>query len=190
MDAYEFSVSILGILVWPLVILTSVFLFRKPISDIGKRLTKLTYRDLRVDFGETLTRVEHAVSQETAEKVGSPAVVVAPAISARDRFERLAEISPTAAVVETWIDVENMLNTMALHHGLIDERVKSSSKLIKLMGSAKVIDHRTAAILDDLRSLRNAAAHGDAGRDISTNDALRFRALSDNMISILASSAD
>lgn len=192
MNAWGFFASIIGSLAWPAAIVTVVFIFRAQIKALGTRLTSLRYGSVEIDFGKTLERVEEAVSRETIERGEITRKVVPTALeNSAERFERLAELSPAAAVQEAWLDVESMLRTMAAHHGIDNERTRAPAYLINAMARKRVIDARTTGILNDMRNLRNAAAHGQGlAWDLTKEDALRFGEMADEVVRILAPSAD
>jgi hypothetical protein len=188
MNGWGFFAAVIGSLAWPIAVLVIVFALRDQIRNLFTRITTLKYKDFEADFGKRLERLEEEVSAETAERPAK-LLAITPEQIPVDEFDRLVELSPSAAVLRAWVGVEKMLRTMAKHHGIENADRKSVGQLTRALLTGERIDRRTAAILDDLRVLRNYAAH-PSDREITVNEAMRFKTLSEEVIQLLAGSAD
>ena len=172
MDWKQLIASIIGDLAWPIVALVIAFSLRHHIAGLLPNLKWLKYKDFEAAFGEQLAEAEKEVPKhERLTLVGAD--------DEAHRYHRLAEMSPNAAVMEAWLPVESALRDVARHHGYEVTRGRSALNFIKNLGSKKILSPRLVSLLRDLRGLRNAAAHAVDEREISTDQALRFKELAD-----------
>jgi hypothetical protein len=72
MNGFQFTASLVGSLVWPIVVVVIVVVLRKPLSQIFSSLTlnKLSYKDWQFDFGEKIAKLT-----STADKANIPDVI-------------------------------------------------------------------------------------------------------------------
>ena len=152
MDFLEFITAMTTALAWPVLVLVLVLVLRKPLSELIPLLERLKYKDLELDF----TRRVREVASD-AEAILAPAV---PRPVDED-LEELAAIYPRGAVIESWLRLEKAAAEAARTTGLdlTTRDLRSPSKLVGALERAHIIDKRKAAVLHELRNIRNAAAH-------------------------------
>ena len=155
MDTLEFIASIIDSLAWPLAIVVLIFILRTPLSKLIPFLERLKFKGLELDF----TKRVHEVAAEAAAVLPEPVPQIAHAVE--EELEELAAVYPRGAVLESWIKIERAAADAAKRRGLPLSSVdlKSPKRLIHVLEDAKVLDEKQAAVFDDLRNLRNAAAH-------------------------------
>lgn len=178
MDGYQFTASIvqsLASMAWPAALVTAVWLFRERITALLP-LLRLKYKDLDVSF-----RLDQA--EKEAEALKTPEAERAPERTPEEtnKFERLVTLSPSAAVIDRSRELEDAVETFAISVGMTRTRMRGLLDWTRELRKHGLIDHATSALLDDLRAVRNAAAHG-GDVNISREDALRFGALADKLI--------
>ncbi len=100
---------------------------------------------------------------------------------ADERFDALAEISPSAAVLEAWINIERALRELAHRKLLKERRLQPVHQLMRELRSLQIISPRLASMLDDLRALRNEAIHQITERQISLTEARRYKEIVDQV---------
>jgi hypothetical protein len=152
MDWLTFISSLLRSLAWPIAVVVIALVFRRPLSGLLPLLQHLKYKDLELDFGRGVQEVQEDLEQTlTQEEIVTPDQPVA---------ERLADVSPRAAVMEAWREVEaSATDTVrALSGGEVHMKWLTLKKLRQLEES-KLLDTKTVALLSDFRGLRNQAAH-------------------------------
>lgn len=94
------------------------------------------------------------------------------------RFEQLVEISPNAAIVEMRAELEEAITR--LWHAVY----RDTRKLGTINGAVRIlrkdgrIDDHTSAIIHDLRTVGNTAAHA-SGVELTKADAVKYRELLD-----------
>lgn len=174
MDGFQFTADLFKSLVslaWPAAFVVAVWLFREKLTELMP-LLRLKYKDLDVSF--RLDQAEKDASQLPAP--AEPPVLPTPEESSR--FDKLAQISPRAAILEMRTDLEEAI-TMA--YRLADPVNSYNGATLQIMIRAlrqnKNIDEKTAAVLDDLRAIGNRAAHASPSETFTVEDAQRFRKL-------------
>jgi hypothetical protein len=176
-DWLAFIASVIGSLVklaWPAALFGAVWIFRDKIGELLP-LLRFKYKDFDVSFrfkeaereASELPELENGQAPQTPEE--------------KSKFERLAEISPRAAILESRAEMEATLKDLVdsksvAHATSAISRPMALGQLIRLARSEKIIDPQTSALLDDLRVIANKAAH-DTVAVFTSDEALRFRDL-------------
>ena len=177
MDWLAFIASVIGSLVklaWPAALFGAVWIFRDKIGELLP-LLRFKYKDFDVSF--RFKEAEREASElPVLENEQAP-----PTPEEKSKFERLAEISPRAAIVESRAEIEAALRDLIDSKGVAQatstiSRPMALGQLIRLARSEKIIDPQTSALLDDLRVIANKAAH-DTVAIFTSDEALRFRDL-------------
>jgi uncharacterized protein YutE (UPF0331/DUF86 family) len=182
MDLLQFVASIVDSLAWPSAFALILFFFRSPLVNLLPRVRSLKYRDLHVDFEEALSKIEQQI------ETGKRRPELAPDEHRDERLSRAVDFSPNFAVFEAWLNVEDALKRLARESGVSFRRGSSPLYLARMLRSHGIIDAQTAALLDDLRALRNLAIHPDPERPISVEEARRYGELANEVSALLEQS--
>ena len=179
MDWLQFFSSVVGSLAWPAAIVACVLIFRQKLAELMPMLS-LKYMGFEASF-----RLDQA-EKEAAELPLPPASPEAqPTPEEKDNFQKIAQLSPRAAILEVRTEIEDTLRNVAT--GIpVSNQINSTAGLTRLLRNRDVIDHQTSALLDDLRVIGNQAAH-NSNAMFSVEDALRYKALADRVIAQLRS---
>jgi len=153
-------------------------MFKKELTRLLP-LLRLKYKDIDISF-----RLDEA-EREAAELPAIPPAESQPTIEEITKFERLAELSPRAAIVELRSQLEDVVRRAALAKGLQMPPTKSLLFMTRLLRSRDVIDARASALLDDLRAIGNRAAHSTDESEFRKDDALRYKILVDQVTRLL-----
>lgn len=175
-DWLALTAEILGALAWPIAALVIALLFRRPLLSLLGRLDQLSWGDKSARFAQQLDRLESeaAPSLSDTDDCEAPA---APALSGdHGRFLKLLDLSPGAAVLDSWSRVEDELQILAHAHHVATSDAGEAGDALQRRG---VLPARTVDMIAEMRALRNAAAHDQA---ISVSDALRFRNLAKGVL--------
>jgi hypothetical protein len=118
-----------------------------------------------------------------------PSPDLEPTAEEKSRFEKIAEHSPRAAILEKRADLEQVMRLVA-ESRLSDTNSQnwknlSLLELTRALRKQGFIDERSSALLDDLRAIGNQAAHHRNGGEFTVADALRFGQLTDEAIKVL-----
>jgi hypothetical protein len=198
MDVLTFIVSLLNATIWwPAALVLIVLLLRTPITERLGELRRLKWRDLEAEFDKGLKQVEVQAEKalpniETIEtsdtlkiNAGEMATNDGTAIMVeREKFARLAELSPPAAIVNVWIGVEEELKSLAERHNISLPVRNTAINTIRLLTRHELLDKETIAILENLRGLRNTAAHARSS-DLNPNQAIEYERVARRLLAAL-----
>lgn len=179
MDWLQLLASIIDSVAWPVTIVVTAYLLRYPLFELLPNLLLFKYKELEIRFGRGLERLEQGLEQapppeQTSARSDSQ-------ILADESFDILAEISPSAAVLEAWTSIERTLGTVATQHNIEIRRGGSVLYITRVLKSRGIISPRLANLLDELRDLRNVAAHPTGERQISLIEARRYKEIVDQV---------
>ncbi len=181
MGVLDFIASMVGSLAWPLAAVVIALVFHKQVGLLLAKVKTLKWGEAAVDFTEKLDKVESAAAaiadQTDSHDSSSPA---APS----GRFHELLAISPNAAILDSWSEVENEIRKLGKHHGLTDSPARPSRIGDELVKSG-VLPIGIYKMLSEMRSMRNQAAHG---AQTTPEDALRFYQLSQRTLAFIEGS--
>lgn len=172
MNAYQFIASLMSSLAWPVSVFLIALLFRKRIIEILPRL-RLRYGE----FDVSMHRLADA--EKEAAKATSPALEDAPKPTPeeKEKFNRIAEISPRGAILELRNELEDRVVKFAQARGAkLSPLHTSTTYVVRVLRQMGLIDEVTSAMIDDLRVVGNAAAH-DNGRSFTESEAQRFKTI-------------
>lgn len=176
MDILTLLSQLVKALAWPCAVIIIVLLLRRSLLAVIPNLKRLKYKDFAAEFERNLEKANREVAQinpppmQQAEE--TPMGLPEPAAQ---KYRRLAEVSPKAAIMEAWRDAEIALLDAA---GMRDSSVTLPRILDILFRDGK-IDIAEKQILEYMRSLSNKAAHADI--DFDADQAYRYAILSTQM---------
>ena len=156
MSTYEFIADLARSLAWPFVAALGALFIRWPVvallREVLPSLEKLKFRDFEVVFDRRLTKIESnaaAIGQEGS----SPSI--------DERIEDTFSINPRSAVIESWLTVEAAVTELARAHDIQARlpRQRSPIDLLHTLEQRGIVPHKLAAMLRDLRAVRNQVAH-------------------------------
>src|SRR2546430_842534 len=113
MDGYQFISSILqslGSLAWPISFVIAVWLFREKLNSLLP-LLRMKYKDLDVSF-----RLDQAEKEAAQIPKAPPSPDLDPTPEEKSRYEKIAEHSPRAAILEKRAELEQVLRSVAEPH--------------------------------------------------------------------------
>jgi len=178
MTVLEFIASLVGSLAWPLAAVLIAALFRSQISALMRKLRTLSFGSAQADFSEKLDQLE--VESEAAVPAQGD-VPEAPDLSAR--FQQLLAVSPAAAILDSWREIEDEVARIAVRRGISTD-VRNMRKLMAAFVGQGILDPGAAHMFEDLRGLRNVAAHRSE-QEITASDAIRFQELANRALARL-----
>jgi hypothetical protein len=185
MDGYQFIAAILQSVVslaWPVAVFGGLWLFRKQLEVLLPNL-RAKYKDVEISF-----RLEQA-EKEARNLLREPRQFLSGTkITERElrRFEKVAELSPRAAILETRSELDDELRLFAERAGDLPAKNMPFVIIMRLLQTKELIDGSTFELLDDLRAIGNKVAHGPRNLEITKDEAIRYRELADEIIRRLA----
>lgn len=190
MDLLTFIAAIVGSLAWPVSLLVAVFMMRKPLTELIPEIRRLKYKDLEVDFGKELEKIEAVM--DTVERLpkskGELPVEIEPEPLPKTRnelIEKLATLSPIAAILESWRNVERTLDIYFMSRGIA--RPISGQTITGHLDYDPNFPPQLVSAYQELRLLRNRAAHNQ--ENLTAEHAREFSALADRLTYALIEAA-
>lgn len=178
MDANQLTVGLVQALAWPIITFFIVLLLRKPFIELLKNIEKMKWQGVEFEFGKQLVNAEKGakeLSLPPAEKAKPP--TFKQDMSFYEQMKAIAEISPAAAIADSWRAVEFAIMEVANSHDYDVSNRTPAYKIVQKMIGDEILDQGIISLYQDLRNLRNSAAH-HSDFSITVNDALRYIALS------------
>ncbi|MBU1369473.1 MAG: DUF4145 domain-containing protein [Proteobacteria bacterium] len=178
----EHIVKIIEVIVWPVVVLASVYLLRKPLIELIPQLKKLKYKELEMEFEHELEALSKK-SQESRSRVE----IEVPKEEEEDYYlQRVKELSPIAAIMESWLGLETTAISTAQHFKLTPEKKRINFHIaIQTLHKNNVLTDQDVANINDLRALRNKAAH-ELNFQITEDEAAKFIEIARDQSDIIA----
>ena len=153
------AASIISSLVWPLVLVTLILLFKAELKKLVPQLRSLKAGPVTADFGDRLSKVEKQAEQA---EVLPPPRPDAPTTDPDDPYAsaiRLAEDHPPAAVTEGWKVFEQKVRDIAQGVGFDMPPTFPIGKILRDLARRAELPAAFVETTDALRRLRNEAAH-------------------------------
>lgn len=75
-------------------------------------------------------------------------------------FETIATSDPRVALAGLRIEIESLLNDIAVHHKLNTQGNSSIRNLINLLSKKQIISYKECSVIDDIIPILNRASHG------------------------------
>ncbi|MGA2532109.1 MAG: DUF4145 domain-containing protein [Candidatus Aminicenantales bacterium] len=180
-----FILGLVKALAWPVTVLSLVLLFRHQLRKVFASLSQLKYGDWEARFEKDLSKAEEGarqISVSTGKK---------PDITKLNKYERLlllAEISPRAAIMEAWMEIE--LSTLrAAQKAKIDVEGRiAGTRHIRQLVQSGLLPGTMVELYSSLRWLRNQAAHAEDFA-ITEDEAERYLSVASTIIAKLNESS-
>lgn len=157
MNILAFIAEIVKATAWPIVVLCIAWSFRRQLLTLIPSVELLEWRDFKLRFGKQVERVV----EEAREAL--PADTIRLGYSKQDRVDalQLAKISPRAAILEAWAELE-LAACLALESRGVrtsDSDRRKSRKMAMLLRTHDLFSDLQLDVWNQLHALRNAAAH-------------------------------
>jgi uncharacterized protein YutE (UPF0331/DUF86 family) len=166
----EYFVQLVDALAWPVTVFLGIYLLRAPLIELIPQLKKLKYKELEMEFERELDSLSRK-SQKSKSRIK-----VKTEESERSDYylERVKELSPRTAIMESWIELESAAISTAKRFGLApqDKPVSFMSAVLALK-DAGVLTQQDVENISELRALRNKAAH-NVELPVSNKEAAKF----------------
>lgn len=158
MDWKTFIAQIVGSIAWPAVVMFLIYQLKDRLAELLPRLRKLKHKDIELEFSEKLN--ELAIESE-ASKEDFLESEKRPEINEQFNFlMKLSDISPRSAVIEAYRVLESASAKAAAkaYQEFEAQQIFNPIQIQKML-QAKVISKNQAHQFNELRKLRNQAAH-------------------------------
>lgn len=184
MDVLSFISGMIESLAWPVSIIIIIMILKKPIDQLMLGIHRLKYQDLEIDFNKRLDEIDSKIETENNKE---PKKELKQNNNELEQIETIAEISPNSAILLAWSIVEKELQSIVMRLEISSDYPRNSPmKNINTLREMKLIDNQTVDGLNELRRIRNNAAHAQLNmRTISSDEALRYYEIVLKITSIL-----
>lgn len=184
MGVLSFIASMMGSIAWPVAAIIVVFLFRRALNQLLLSLNRLKYKDFEFEFKEPEFKKDLA-EVEKALKPISPLALPPESTSrmAHDQlyFQKLAETSPRAALLEAWLPFEIAASRIGAELGVSQPgRQIQMNQLINGLEREGMLNVHEANAIIRLRVIRNNVVHSDSD-DISPTSIVEYTSLLQNV---------
>ncbi|MGC2409560.1 MAG: DUF4145 domain-containing protein [Methyloceanibacter sp.] len=143
-------------------------LVKLPLVEFRQRMSEERYHQLRV-----INRTRYGTASPPSD---------------RSTAEKLATLSPRAAILETRWNLEDAIRDAVFALSLPDMPLDMTTfAMIRLLQERQIIDRHCADALHDLRKFGNDAAHNTDATDLTTDAALQFQHAAEAIIGTLRS---
>lgn len=182
LDWLAFISKAVDAVAWPAVVVGVLIWLRKPVENLATALRSAKIKDIELSFENKLAELECKAEVAKLPEPGEPPAWVSEDPSKwtfGDYIERLAIVSPRAAISEAWRHVETALREALRRIGRpLPRRTIDAARLLHEDGR---LPQDAVSLVDDLRALRNQAVH--AGEmDIDSQRAVEFGRLAERLI--------
>lgn len=172
----EHFIKIMEILAWPVVALVAMFLFKKDLGSVLRRLVKVETSAAKMMFNEELEEIEQNIPDSTSEKSRESSKWLSEML-------QIAKINPRAAIIEAWTAIEVACIELGMVAGATMPRF-SPRALEEFLYKIPDFDNEMIKRVMDLRNLRNRVTHG-MDTDFDFIDAEKYIELADKTVSAL-----
>jgi hypothetical protein len=200
-ELFTSLVTLIGSCAWPITILLIATTFRNAISQIILRLTEFELPGFKGKLRERIEEIKEKVEElqpptptpelqspaQTPDSIPSTQPPESHNIVTKkplyghygmpfDVIE-LAEISPTGAILTSWVELESAIDFAFNYSGdAVNTRTHPSryslTQKLRVLVTKGIINDLIYGIIDDLRRVRNEAAHGQS--DVTSSDAIKY----------------
>ena len=164
-------------------------LLRRPLGELIPLLRELRYKDLQLKFGQKLVKLK--AQADEAEIPAAPVSELPSTGTAeatvRKAMEPIADVSPRAAVSESWREVDHALDDYFERLGL--PRPRSYQGMRRVLHEEGGVVNSALTLYEEMRLLRNQAVHARES-EIDPKQALEFANLADRVIASLKAAAE
>lgn len=151
--------DLVSALAWPLAFVWFVQKYGNDVKELILRLSKVKFGNAEAEFTLGLK-----VAEELANE--APLIEASKDLSEEDiefskrmsQLERIADVSPRAAIMESWLLIEEAAGKAGFVQGASIPRINPLLFVEWLVTEGK-IDKSTAKLVDKMRKLRNEASH-------------------------------
>ena len=160
----------------------AIALFRSQIVTLIPTLRSARFQQLELQFGERIDELESKSEKADLPKPEARSAWVHESpddLTFGNYIERLAPISPPAAISDAWRRVELALRYAASQR---DQRVpRNVMTLSSQLESDGILPRDAASLVRDLRPLRNQAVHAHEF-DLEPERAIEFAAIAERIV--------
>lgn len=148
----EFTLELVNQLVWPVTLVTCLYLMRSPLSLLIPFAESIKYKDFELQFSQELEQV----SQQASEAI--------PTFSFENsalKQTRIADFLPNASILSAWntLDQAAQRKLLSFDSSITIPTDQPYKYVGKTLLDNNLISQKQSKVFHDLRVLRNKVAH-------------------------------
>ncbi|EOE6576270.1 TPA: DUF4145 domain-containing protein [Salmonella enterica subsp. enterica serovar Typhimurium] len=151
--------DLVSALAWPLAFVWFVQKYGNDVKELILRLSKVKFGNAEAEFTLGLKAAEELANAapllEASKDLHKEGIEFSKRMS---QLERIADVSPRAAIMESWLLIEEAAGKAGFVQGASIPRINPLLFIEWLVREGK-IDKSTAILVDRMRKLRNEASH-------------------------------
>lgn len=183
MDWLTFIAEITKAIAWPIAIVIAVAIFRAPLLTLLHELKRLKWKDVELEFEKEVLKAKAELPQVQVSTQPATQLIEG---DSEARLLNLLEISPKAAVLEAWLQVEREALELLRRKQVALPPSITPLRTLELLLQHKLLDKNGQALFNAIRKLRNRAVHENE-TEISEKAALDYISMASEMIKSLRS---
>jgi hypothetical protein len=156
----EHVIELVKALAWPFSSIIIAILFRHELRTAASRLSSLSFKGLKADFKQEIENlakdVEELPPPEQTMEISERTI---PGTSDYETLFRIAEISPRAAILEAWRDIEVITKQVTDILKISIRGQIAGVKAIRELVSKGIMPASSISVYERLRTIRSKAAH-------------------------------
>lgn len=151
--------DLVSALAWPLAFVWFVQKYGNDVKELILRLSKVKLGNAEAEFTLGLKVVEELAGETSLAEASKDLPEEGVEFSKRmAQLERIADVSPRAAIMESWLLIEEAAGKAGFVQGASVPRINPLLFIDWLVKQGRV-DNSTAALVNKMRKLRNEASH-------------------------------
>lgn len=149
-------VALVSALAWPGAAVWISYIFRGEIRELASRMSHMKYGRLEAAFERKLESAEEKA--DSIVQSGGSVLLTSELISKLEELQRIADVSPRAAIMEAWLLIENAAGQSGFVQGAARPRINPLLFVDWLIKEGR-LSSDSIELVKALRDLRNRAAH-------------------------------
>lgn len=161
MSTSELIVQLVRAFVWPATVLMLALLFRHELRGLSHRIGELRYRGIAVRFEQDVAALSEKIGGHELKLEKLRVDQGRPSSALLEKAWEFVDVSPGSAVLVAWSAIENSLWSAVPGRALSADPPSevSAIRFARILRERGEIESSNLAAIEELRRLRNAAAH-------------------------------
>ena len=176
----EHFIKILEIVVWPVIVLVTMLMFRRSLEKLLGRIRSVESANNKVLFDAQLKELE----ERSKTKLPASKVDNAESKSWKENLLKVAKLNPRAAMVEAWTAIELACIEAGMAQGTVGPKRFHPRILEEFLDKTEGFDSAMISQIMELRKMRNIVIHG-RDHDFDYIDGEKFIELADKVLSLV-----
>jgi hypothetical protein len=153
---FENIIHLIQVIVWPFVLFTFFIFMKKDIKQLFFRLSNIEFGGVKANLSEVKNSIKELDIKSDLKHQNTTNIEVE--YPTKEDLLRIAEISPKAAIMETWRNIEIKLNKLARNYNIEVINIAGGKTLQQLVDQS-ILPRKLIEIYHQMRIIRSKVAH-------------------------------